>query len=207
MNDAAGAGAERSSGGSPPGVAVGSGKRDDGPHQLWTIGHSTHSLEEFLGLLGGHGVELLCDVRSVPKSRRYPHFCADALAESLPERGIGYRHLAGLGGWRRAKPDSPNTAWRNASFQGYADYALTKPFADALGELCEQAIQQRTVVMCSEALWWRCHRRLIADRLVAVGWEVWHIGSDGSLSQHSLTDFAVARPDGTVVYPDVSRPP
>lgn len=188
-------------------VAASSGKKDDVPHQLWTIGHSTHPLEEFVGLLGGHGVQLLCDVRSVPRSRRYPHFCTDALAESLPAHGIGYRHLAGLGGWRHAQPDSPNTAWRNASFRGYADYALTTPFADALGELCERARQQRTVVMCSEALWWRCHRRLIADRLVAVDWEVWHIGSDGRLSQHSLAEFAVARTDGTVAYPGIAPLP
>ena len=171
---------------------------------MWTIGHSTHSLEEFVGLLSRYEIRLVCDVRTVPKSRRYPHFFADALAESLPEHRVDYRHLAGLGGWRHAQPDSPNGAWRNASFRGYADYALSAEFADALLELCELAMRRRTVVMCSEALWWRCHRRLIADRLLAAGWEVCHIGSDGRSIPHELADFAVVRSDGTVVYPSVA---
>jgi uncharacterized protein (DUF488 family) len=179
-------------------------KIGDVAHRLWSIGHSTHSLEEFAGLLSRYEIRLVCDVRTVPKSRRYPHFFADALAESLPEYGVDYRHLAGLGGWRHAQPDSPNGAWRNASFRGYADYALSAEFADALLELCELAMRGRTAVMCSEALWWRCHRRLIADRLLTAGWEVCHIGSDGRSNPHELADFAVVRSDGMVVYPSAA---
>jgi uncharacterized protein (DUF488 family) len=171
------------------------------PGRLWTIGHSTLTLERLVSPLEGHAIRLLCDVRTVPRSRRHPQFSADALARSLPDRGIEYRHLAGLGGWRHARRDSPNTGWRNAAFRGYADYALTPAFADALGELCMLAGRRRTVVMCAEALWWRCHRRLIADRLVIAGWEVCHIASDGRSSPHELTGFAVIRSDGSVIYP------
>jgi uncharacterized protein (DUF488 family) len=171
------------------------------PHRLWTVGHSTHTLEEFVALLSAQEITLLCDVRTVPRSKRHPHVSTEALARSLPERGIEYRHLPGLGGWRHARPDSPNTAWRNAAFRGYADYALSAQFADALGELCDLAVSRRTAIMCAEALWWRCHRRLIADRLLAAGWEVCHIGSDGHPSPHRLTEFAEVQPDGSVVYP------
>jgi hypothetical protein len=168
---------------------------------LWTIGHSTHPLESFLDLLEGHGIRALVDVRTVPRSRRHPQFGADALARSLPQHGIDYQHVPGLGGWRHARPDSPNSAWRNESFRGYADYALTAEFADALGHLCRRAARQPTAIMCSEALWWRCHRRLIADPLVAAGWEVCHIGPDGRLGVHALADFAALRDDGTLAYP------
>lgn len=171
------------------------------PHRLWTIGHSTLTLKEFVDLLRMHAIGLLCDVRTVPRSRRHPHFSTDALARSLPARGIDYRHLPGLGGWRHARSDSPNTAWRNAAFRGYADYALSAQFAGSLGELCDLAIHTRTAIMCAEALWWRCHRRLIADRLLAGGWEVCHIGSDGRSSPHRLTEFAVVQRDGPVFYP------
>lgn len=171
------------------------------PHRVWTIGHSTLTLQELVVQLQLHEIELVCDVRTVPRSRRHPHFAEDALAQSLPAHGIAYRHLPGLGGWRHAQPDSPNTAWRNAAFRGYADYALTPEFTEALHELCDLAIQQRTAVMCAEALWWRCHRRLIADRLLADGWEVCHIGSDGRLSPHQLTEFAVVQRDGSITYP------
>lgn len=169
--------------------------------RLWTVGHSTHCLEEFVGLLHGQRIALLGDVRTVPKSRRHPHFRAEGLSVSLFDQGVAYRHLAGLGGWRHSQADSPNGAWRNDSFRGYADYALTGEFAAALGELCGLAREQRTAIMCSEALWWRCHRRLIADRLTAGGWEVCHIGADGRISPHHLPDFAVPQADGTVRYP------
>jgi uncharacterized protein (DUF488 family) len=177
------------------------------PGRLWTIGHSTLTLERLVSPLEAHAIGLLCDVRSVPRSRRHPQFSADALARSLPDRGIEYRHLAGLGGWRHARRDSPNTGWRNAAFRGYADYALSPAFADALGELCTLAIRRRTVIMCAEALWWRCHRRLIADRLVVAGWEVCHIASDGRSSPHEVTGFAVIRPDGSVIYPGPAESP
>ncbi|MGI8557905.1 MAG: DUF488 domain-containing protein [Solirubrobacteraceae bacterium] len=169
--------------------------------RLWTVGHSTHTLAEFVGLLHDQRIARLCDVRTVPKSRRHPHFWAEALSVSLPEQAVAYRHLAGLGGWRHSRADSPNGAWRNDSFRGYADYALTDAFVAALDELCGIAREQRTAIMCSEGLWWRCHRRLIADRLTAGGWEVSHIGTDGRISPHRLPDFAEPQPDGTVRYP------
>lgn len=167
---------------------------------IWTVGHSTHSFDAFVELLRSQKVELLVDVRTVPKSRRHPHFHTDALAQALPDAGVAYMHLAALGGWRQAVHDSPNDGWRNASFQGYADYAMTPEFADGLRELVGQAGGARTAIMCSEALWWRCHRRLVADRLTIGGVRVQHIGSDGRTAAHALTDFAVVR-DGEIVYP------
>lgn len=174
--------------------------------RLWTVGHSTLPLEGLVSLLEGHEIELLGDVRTVPQSKRHPHFSAESLALSLPDRGIAYRHLAGLGGWRRARPDSPNAAWRNDSFRGYADYALSAQFAESLGELCDLALVRRTTIMCAEALWWSCHRRLIADRLLVAGWEVCHIGSDGRSRPHTLPEFAVVQPDGFVLYPGATPP-
>lgn len=171
------------------------------PNTVWTIGHSTHPLQVLLEHLTSQQIELLADVRTVPRSRRHPHFSSDALAQALPSREIGYRHLKELGGWRKPRRDSPNTGWRNESFRGYADYALTAAFRAALDELCRLAGAQRTAIMCSEALWWRCHRRLIADRLVAAGWEVCHIGADGRTSAHRMSDFASVQPDGTILYP------
>jgi uncharacterized protein (DUF488 family) len=169
--------------------------------KIWTVGHSTHSFDTFVALLAAHGIALLADIRSVPKSRRHPHFHTDALARSLPERGVEYLHLPRLGGWRRAAADSPNGAWRNHSFRGYADYAVSDEFADGLARLRELAATQPVAMMCSEALWWRCHRRLIADRLVVAGDTVCHIGSDGRASAHQLAPFAVVGADGQVRYP------
>jgi len=166
--------------------------------ELWTVGHSTHALDAFVTLLQAHGIETLADVRRHPGSRRHPHFSADALAASLP---LEYQHLPGLGGRRRSAPDSPNTAWENAAFRAYADYALTDEFAAAVAELRALAAAGRTAIMCSEGLWWRCHRRLVADRLVAAGDVVHHIAPDGRTSPHALPPFARVRPDGAVVYP------
>jgi uncharacterized protein (DUF488 family) len=168
---------------------------------FWTIGHSTHSLDGFVALLSAHDIELVADVRTVPKSIRHPHFHTTALAQTLPRRAVRYRHLPRLGGWRRAGTDSPNTAWRNLSFRGYADYALTDDFAMGLEELRELAAHSRTAMMCSEALWWRCHRRLIADHLVAAGGAVFHIESNGRVSRHELTAFAHVTDEGAVTYP------
>jgi uncharacterized protein (DUF488 family) len=170
------------------------------PLHVLTVGHSTHDLESFVALLRGQGVELLADVRTAPRSRRVPHFDGERLAASLAERGLGYRHLPALGGWRRARPDSPNAAWRDASFRGYADYMLTSAFAEGLAELRELAAAQRTAIMCAEAAWWRCHRRLVADRLVTEGHEVDHIAPDGRLTRHELPPFAEVR-DGELLYP------
>lgn len=168
---------------------------------LWTIGHSNHDADAFAALLARHEIALVVDVRTVPRSRRHPHFATEAMAAWLPARGVAYRHAPGLGGWRHARRDSPNGGWENDSFRGYADYALTGEFAAALEELCELARRQRTAVMCSEGLWWRCHRRLIADRLLVAGWEVRHIAPDGKVAPHELTAFAVRQADGTLLYP------
>ncbi len=180
-----------------------SGTEDAGltPLEVWTVGHSTHALEEFLGLLREHRIGSLVDVRRVPRSKRQPWFHTESLARSLPPAGVQYAHLARLGGWRRAAPDSPNGAWRNASFRGYADYALTPAFAEGLTELRKLAATERTAIMCSESLWWRCHRRLVADHLLAADAVVWHIGSDGRADRHALTPFATVRADGRVEYP------
>ncbi|HEX6026810.1 MAG TPA: DUF488 domain-containing protein [Solirubrobacter sp.] len=167
-----------------------------------TIGHSNRELDVFIDLLQAFDVEFVGDVRTVPKSRKWPHFRAEELAQSLPAHGIEYRHLPGLGGWRRASVSSPNLGWQNESFRGYADYALTPEFADALAELKRIASEKRTAIMCSEALWWRCHRRVIADRLVTEGWEVLHIESADRAEPHRLTEFAVPQPDGRVLYPE-----
>jgi uncharacterized protein (DUF488 family) len=168
---------------------------------VWTVGHSSHTLDAFVALLAAHHIAMVVDIRTVPKSRRHPHFHTDALAQSLPARGVGYVHLQRLGGWRRAASDSPNGAWRNRSFRGYADYAMGDAFAEGLAQLRELAADQPTAMMCSEALWWRCHRRLVADRLIVAGKIVCHIGSDGRVSAHRLTPFAAVGADGQVVYP------
>ena len=154
-----------------------------------------------MALLRQHGVERLVDVRRTPHSRRHPQFELQSLAAELPERGIDYRHLPALGGRRRPRPDSPNGGWEHEAFRGYADYALTDEFAAGLAELEELARERPTAVMCAEALWWRCHRRLIADRLTALGWTVCHIAADGTLAEHRLPAFAVVEADKTVRYP------
>jgi uncharacterized protein (DUF488 family) len=169
--------------------------------KVWTIGHSTHTLDVFVGLLAAHEISLLVDVRTVPRSRRHPQFGTDALAQGLHGRGVMYRRCPALGGWRRSVAGSPNGGWRNESFRGYADYAMSSEFAEGLAELREMASQRRTVMMCAEALWWRCHRRLIADRLVVIGDTVCHIGSDGRAHPHSLSVFAVVDAAGGVTYP------
>jgi uncharacterized protein (DUF488 family) len=172
--------------------------------QVWTVGHSTHSLDELVGLLLAHDIAQVADIRTVPKSRRHPHFNADALARSLPERGLAYAHLARLGGWRHADSDSPNDAWQNLSFRGYADYAMGEEFAEGLAQLRRLAATRRTAMMCSEALWWRCHRRLVADRLLVAGDTVCHISSAGGASAHRLTPFATIDPDERITYPAAS---
>ena len=156
---------------------------------VFTIGHSTRSAEDFMALLGRHGIRTLVDVRRYPGSRRYPHFAGEALATALPTHGIEYRHAPALGGRRRARPDSPNTSWRNESFRGYADYMGTPDFRRALDELRSLAEQRPTVIMCAEAVPWRCHRNLISDALVAAGDEVIHILDAGG-QPHTLTSFA-----------------
>jgi uncharacterized protein (DUF488 family) len=145
------------------------------PETIWTIGHSTRTLEEFLDLLREYRIEAIADVRSFPGSRRYPYFSRDALAETLPAHDVAYRWLPALGGRRKVRPGSPNTAWRNASFQAYADHLDSTEFTEGLAELMTFAADKRTALMCAEAVWWRCHRSLISDVLKLRGIEVIHI--------------------------------
>jgi uncharacterized protein (DUF488 family) len=168
---------------------------------VFTVGHSTRSSEELLALLRDAGVELVADVRAYPSSRRYPQFNRDALDAWLPAAGIGYRHLPGLGGRRSPVPGSPNGGWKEAAFQGYADHMGSTEFQEALDDLEAAARERATAIMCAEAVWWRCHRRLIADALVARGWGVEHLGIGEGRAVHHLTDFAVPGPAGALVYP------
>jgi uncharacterized protein (DUF488 family) len=169
---------------------------------IWTAGHSTRAIGEFLNLLQAGGVKLLADVRRFPGSRRHPHFGQVPLAAALAEEGIEYRHFVDLGGRRSQRlSDSPNTAWRVESFNAYADYMQSPEFAAALAELEAAASQTPTAIMCSEALPQKCHRRLIADALVARGWRVRHLLSPKRIEDHALTPFA--RVEGAqVTYPE-----
>jgi uncharacterized protein (DUF488 family) len=174
---------------------------------IFTIGHSTHSAETFVGLLRAHQIAQVADVRTVPRSRRHPHFSQDSLAALLPRTGLRYRHFPELGGLRKPLRDSANGAWRHPGFRGYADYMQTPPFRrgiDALLEFSASAEDfppaRRTAVMCAEAVWWQCHRRLLADALVVRGVPVRHILSLSEANPHFLSEFA--RPAGDVVtYP------
>jgi uncharacterized protein (DUF488 family) len=160
------------------------------PTTIWTIGHSTRAIEEFLSLLAGSRIEAIADVRSFPGSRRYPQYGREALAATLAAHAIGYHWLPALGGRRRALPDSPNTAWRNASFRGYADYMSSTEFAQGLTELLEVSNKARTAIMCSEALWWRCHRSMIADALCVRGIKIVHILDAKHSVAHPMTSPA-----------------
>jgi uncharacterized protein (DUF488 family) len=168
---------------------------------IWTIGHSNHPIEKFIDLLAGQSIELLADVRRFPASRTHPHFGGESLAKSLAAAGIGYRHFPPLGGRRKERlSDSPNTAWRVEAFNAYADHLRSAEVQAALAELTGLAAAQRTTIMCAEALPWRCHRRLIADALLAAGWTVIDIMPGGQPRAHELPDFA--RVDqGVVSYP------
>jgi uncharacterized protein (DUF488 family) len=171
---------------------------------IFTIGHSTRSAEELISLLREAGVDLLVDVRTVPRSRFNPQFNADVLAGTLSEAGIGYRHFPALGGLRhrpKGAPPSPNGLWRNEAFQAYADYAMTAPFHAALGELRGLARDHVVAIMCAEAVWWQCHRRIVADYLLAAGDAVEHIMAPGKIEPASLTPGAELRADGVVTYP------
>jgi uncharacterized protein (DUF488 family) len=157
---------------------------------IFTIGHSTRSLDDLLALLRAHGVVQLADIRTVPKSRRHPHFARDALERSLPAAGVAYRHFPALGGLRRPRLDSRNSAWRHEGFRGYADHMETPEFGAALDDLMGWGSGAPTAVMCAEAMWWQCHRRLLADALAARGVEVRHIMSAASAPPHEITEFA-----------------
>jgi len=168
--------------------------------RIYTIGHSNRSAADFFALLEGHSVELLCDVRTVPKSRHNPQFGQQELVPSLEAAGIRYEHMAALGGLRKPRKDSVNGAWRNDSFRGYADHMATPEFQAALAVLIERAQTLRTAVMCAEAVPWRCHRSLIADALLAHGITAEEITGVRSTRAHRLTPFA--RVQGfSVTYP------
>ncbi len=169
------------------------------PTTIWTIGHSTRTLHEFLDLLDEYRIEAVADVRRFPGSRRYPHFASEAMAKSLPAHGIAYQWIPKLGGRRKVQPDSPNTAWRNASFQGYADYTATPEFAEGLAELLELASGKRTAMMCAEVLWWRCHRSIVSDVLKLRGIEVIHILDATHTTEHPYTSPALVV-DGRLSY-------
>lgn len=158
--------------------------------KIWTVGHSTRSGEGFVRILVENRVEVLVDVRTFPGSRRYPQFNRDTLAESLKQAGIEYKHKADLGGRRKPRPDSHNSAWRNDQFRGYADYMETEQFKTGVRELLELASGKRVAVMCAEAVWWRCHRSLIADYLKAEGHEVVHIIDEKKTEEHPYTSAA-----------------
>jgi uncharacterized protein (DUF488 family) len=167
--------------------------------KIWTIGHSSRTFDELLGLLAQFHLQAIADVRRHPGSRRQPWFARDALEQALPAHGLEYRWIAALGGRRRPKPDSPNTVWRNDSFRGYADHIETAEFAAGLDELLGLAARRRTAIMCAEVLWWRCHRALIADVLTVRGIEVVHILDEAHAVAHPYTSAARVR-DGRLSY-------
>ena len=159
--------------------------------QIWTIGHSTRPIDTFISLLEENGIKVVADVRSLPGSKRYPQFNRETLAKSLTEHGIRYEHFPELGGRRKAKKDSRNTAWRNASFRGYADHMETEEFGTGVERLLDLANKVGpTAIMCAEAVWWRCHRALISDYLKTLGVEVVHIVDAKKTEPHSYTSAA-----------------
>jgi uncharacterized protein (DUF488 family) len=176
---------------------------------FFTIGHSTHPIEDLVTLLTAAEVRLVVDVRTVPRSRRNPQFNRETLPASLFEHGIAYEHCPALGGLRKKQPGVPaeaNAFWENASFHNYADYALSQEFRLAVEELRALGHRARSTVMCAESLWWRCHRRIIADYLIAAGEEVFHILGPGHVEQARLTPEAWIEPDGRLTYPKDTQP-
>jgi uncharacterized protein (DUF488 family) len=170
-------------------------------HTIYTIGHSTQTIEQFIALLKAHNIEELVDVRTIPKSRHNPQFGSEELAASLQQVGIVYKHLAKLGGLRHASKDSINLGWQNTSFRGFADYMATPEFRTGLDELQAAAEKKTVAIMCAEAVPWRCHRSLISDALTIQGWQVLHIQSRKTASPHELTTFIKVQ-DGKLTYPE-----
>lgn len=167
--------------------------------EIFTVGHSTRSFEDFVEVLESFAIERLVDIRRFPGSRRYPYFSGESLAAELPQRRVGYEHFPDLGGRRRSSPDSPNRGLRNESFRAYADYMQTDAFHDAVNRLLDSS--QRTAIMCAEAVPWRCHRNLVSDELIRRGVSVRHLLAAGDARPHTL--HAVARvEDGRVTYPE-----
>jgi uncharacterized protein (DUF488 family) len=173
-------------------------------HAFFTIGHSTRTIAEFVDLLKGAGVRLVVDVRTVPRSRTNPQYNRDELPGTLGEFQIGYEHIAALGGLRGHKRDAPeatNAFWQNKSFHNYADYAMSAEFRAGLAQLRELGRRTPCAVMCAEAVWWRCHRRIISDYLIAAGEKVFHIMGDGRIEPARMTEGARPAADGVLTYP------
>jgi uncharacterized protein (DUF488 family) len=168
---------------------------------IFTVGHSTRSIDGFVELLRAHGVRGIVDIRTIPRSRHNPQFNADLLEHSLEQKGMSYKHIKELGGLRHARKDSPNLGWRNASFRGFADYMATPEFSEGLESLIEIAIARETSLMCAEAVPWRCHRSLIGDALTKKGWIVRDIMSRTVATRHLLTPFLKTK-NGQLIYPE-----
>lgn len=157
---------------------------------IWTIGHSTRSFEEFVAMLHSFHIEMVADIRSFPGSRKFPQYNKELLEISLPQNNLQYIHLKNLGGRRKVNPGSKNTAWRNVAFRGYADYMETAAFKEGINQLELMALNKRTAYMCSEAVWWRCHRSMVSDYLKVRGWKVMHIMAIGKQEDHAYTSPA-----------------
>jgi uncharacterized protein (DUF488 family) len=173
-------------------------------HPFFTIGHSTRSIGEFVGLLNEAKVQLVADVRTVPRSRTNPQYNADVLPETLRQSGIGYEHIAALGGLRGRTQDMPaelNAFWQNRSFHNYADYTASQSFQSGLMKLRQMGRDRRCAIMCAEAVWWRCHRRIIADHLIAAGETVFHILAHNNIEHAHMTGAARRGPGGILTYP------
>lgn len=173
-----------------------------GKHIVYTIGHSTHSLDEFIAMLQSFRIKILADIRGLPGSRKFPQFDKENLEISLKENNIQYIHLKELGGRRKVHKDSKNNRWRNTSFRGYADYMETEGFEKGIAELEATALQAPTAYMCAEAVWWRCHRSMVSDYLKAKGWTVLHIMAVGKAEEHSYTSPARVAGNHVFYYDD-----
>ena len=171
---------------------------------IWTIGHSTRTIDELFALLQGQDIQLLVDIRTYPGSRRYPHFNKENLSAFLTSRNIHYKHMPGLGGRRKPAKNSINIAWRHPSFRGYADHMQTKEFKNEIEALEQEALREKTAYMCSEAPWWKCHRALVSDYLKVKGWKVLHIMEKGKLTEHPFT--SPARPVQGHLFYDILSP-
>jgi uncharacterized protein (DUF488 family) len=176
------------------------------PLTIFTVGHSTRTIDDFIALLHAHHVRQLVDVRTIPRSRHNPQFAQDQLGPALEQAGIRYRHAPALGGLRHARRDSINTAWRNASFRGYADYMETPPFGEAIEDLIARARKRSTAIMCAEAVPWRCHRSLIADALLVRGIDAEEIAGPTRTEPHKLTSWAKVQGQ-SITYPGESAAP
>ena len=166
---------------------------------IYTMGHSTHPIDEFISMLQSFSISIVADIRNYPGSRRYPHFNEEDLEHSLKENGIGYVHMKELGGRRKPLPNSVNTNWRNDAFRGYADYMQTEDFKNAMIKLEDLAMKEPTAYMCSEAVWWRCHRALVSDYLKVRGWRVMHVMGADKIQEHPYTSAAKVI-DGNLRY-------